>query len=139
MGADRQAPGPQGRGPFTPDDAFVLPDGRKYVPGDACSDDIYGERWQLCCMSEQGPSRTRGAILRRHEISPAILRCVFQSARCCCSHIQGRYVPGARQSHSRRAGKRAGSFGVASAGVVHRSRLSSSIITCDAVRVQGRP
>jgi hypothetical protein len=62
MGADRQAPGPQGRGPFTPDDAFVLPDGRKYVPGDACSDDIYGERLQLCCMSKQGCPR----VTQRH-------------------------------------------------------------------------
>jgi hypothetical protein len=57
MGADRQAPGPQGRGPFDANDAFVLPDGRKYVPGDACSDDIYGERLQLCCMSEQACPR----------------------------------------------------------------------------------
>jgi len=35
-------PGPQGRGPFGPEDEFVLPDGRTYVPGDAATDDLYG-------------------------------------------------------------------------------------------------
>ena len=41
-GADRVPPGPAGRGPFDKSDSFVLPDGRLYQPGDACSDDIYG-------------------------------------------------------------------------------------------------
>ncbi|EKX45022.1 hypothetical protein GUITHDRAFT_152827 [Guillardia theta CCMP2712] len=41
-GADRMPPGPKGRGPFGPEDTFVLPDGRSYTPGDACTDDIYG-------------------------------------------------------------------------------------------------
>mmetsp|Transcript_40673 Transcript_40673/g.63518 ORF Transcript_40673/g.63518 Transcript_40673/m.63518 type:complete len:122 (+) Transcript_40673:41-406(+) len=42
MGAERDAPGPQGRGPFGPEDTFVLPDGREYQPGDAATDDLYG-------------------------------------------------------------------------------------------------
>eukprot|EP00291_Cryptomonas_curvata_P026527 CAMPEP_0172158962 /NCGR_PEP_ID=MMETSP1050-20130122/4682_1 /TAXON_ID=233186 /ORGANISM="Cryptomonas curvata, Strain CCAP979/52" /LENGTH=82 /DNA_ID=CAMNT_0012828449 /DNA_START=157 /DNA_END=405 /DNA_ORIENTATION=- len=41
-GADRIPPGPKGRGPFTEEDKFKLPDGRVYVPGDAASDTLYG-------------------------------------------------------------------------------------------------
>ncbi len=41
-GADRIPPGPKGRGPFTEEDKFKLPDGRVYVPGDAASDSLYG-------------------------------------------------------------------------------------------------
>lgn len=46
-GADPTPPGPEGRGPFDQNDAFVLPDGRVYVPGDACTDDLYGEQFVL--------------------------------------------------------------------------------------------
>ena len=42
MGGDKLPPGPEGRGPFDASDTFVLPDGRSYTPGDACTDDIYG-------------------------------------------------------------------------------------------------
>ena len=42
-GADRIPPGPKGRGPFTPEDKFKLPDGRVYIPGDPASDVLYGE------------------------------------------------------------------------------------------------
>ena len=42
-GADRIPDGPEGRGPFDAKDSFVLPDGRVYTPGDACTDGIYGE------------------------------------------------------------------------------------------------
>jgi len=41
-GADATPPGPEGRGPFDEKDAFVLPDGRVYVPGDGCTDALYG-------------------------------------------------------------------------------------------------
>jgi hypothetical protein len=41
-GADRIPPGPKGRGPFSEEDKFKLPDGRVYVPGDAATDSIYG-------------------------------------------------------------------------------------------------
>jgi hypothetical protein len=41
-GADRIPPGPKGRGPFTEEDKFKLPDGRVYVPGDAASESLYG-------------------------------------------------------------------------------------------------
>ena len=43
MGGDKLPPGPEGRGPFDASDTFVLPDGRSYTPGDACTDDIYGK------------------------------------------------------------------------------------------------
>lgn len=42
-GADRIPPGPKGRGPFTEEDKFKLPDGRVYVPGDAATDGLYGK------------------------------------------------------------------------------------------------
>jgi hypothetical protein len=41
-GADRIPPGPKGRGPFSEEDKFKLPDGRVYVPGDPASDVLYG-------------------------------------------------------------------------------------------------
>ena len=41
-GADPVPPGPEGRGPFDEKDSFVLPDGRVYVPGDGCTDALYG-------------------------------------------------------------------------------------------------
>lgn len=43
MGGDALPPGPEGRGPFDANDAFVLPDGRVYQPGDGPTDALYGE------------------------------------------------------------------------------------------------
>ncbi|KAJ1476261.1 hypothetical protein T484DRAFT_1966203 [Baffinella frigidus] len=42
MGGDSLPAGPKGRGPFGPEDAFVLPDGRTYQPGDGPTDSLYG-------------------------------------------------------------------------------------------------
>ncbi len=46
-GADRIPPGPKGRGPFTEEDKFKLPDGRVYVPGDPASEGLYGRSLKL--------------------------------------------------------------------------------------------
>lgn len=53
-GADRIPDGPEGRGPFDARDSFVLPDGRVYTPGDACTDGIYGETLRLVCSYSHG-------------------------------------------------------------------------------------
>eukprot|EP00277_Geminigera_cryophila_P015969 CAMPEP_0179457174 /NCGR_PEP_ID=MMETSP0799-20121207/41022_1 /TAXON_ID=46947 /ORGANISM="Geminigera cryophila, Strain CCMP2564" /LENGTH=98 /DNA_ID=CAMNT_0021257757 /DNA_START=86 /DNA_END=382 /DNA_ORIENTATION=- len=43
MGGDRLPDGPAGRGAFTKDDTFILPDGRAYQPGDTITDQVYAD------------------------------------------------------------------------------------------------
>jgi len=65
-------------------------------------------------------------------MSAAILRCVASfSLRALCL-VRDTVTAGEQES-------RRGLSGSLVRDVVHRSRLSSSIITFDAVRVQGRP
>ena len=72
-GADRIPAGPEGRGPFDQNDAFVLPDGRVYVPGDACTDDLYGVHFSFSGESCGGyrssiPDRARRANLEDYKV-----------------------------------------------------------------------